>query len=156
MAELGGLTADPAAMRRGRSVMLSAVNALDEMAKPTIGLIEAKLGLIPDLGGSSRLPAAVGLGRPKDIVMTARPAHADEALRIGFENRVASPDGIDAATAELVDELLANAPIAVGLAKRLLDAAAKRCWPPNRCWPPRWCRPPRWRWRSPRKTCAHR
>jgi enoyl-CoA hydratase/carnithine racemase len=141
-------------MRRGRSVMLSAVNALEEMATPTIaqvhgaciggatelilacdlrvmttdatiGLFETKLGLIPDLGGGSRLPAVVGLGRAKEIVMTARAVHADEALRIGFVNRVASPDGIDAATAELVDGLLANAPIAVGLAKRLLDAAAK-------------------------------
>ena len=37
----------------------------------------------------------------------------------------AAPDGIDAATAELVGELLANAPIAVGLTKRLLDVGAK-------------------------------
>ncbi len=154
VAELAGLSADPTAVRRGPSIMLGAVNALEEMTKPTIAqvhgaciggatelilacdfrvmttdatiaLLETKLGLIPDLGASSRLPAIVGLGRAKEIVMTARAVGADEALRIGLVNRVASPEKLDATTAELVDELLGNAPIAVGLAKRLLDAAAK-------------------------------
>lgn len=49
-----------------------------------IALFEAKLGLIPDLGGSSRLAAVVGLGRAKEIVMTARRVSAEEALRIGW------------------------------------------------------------------------
>jgi len=152
--ELAGLAADPGAVRRGRPVMLSAVNALEEMAKPTIAqihgvciggaaelalacdlrvmaadaqiaLFETRLGLIPDLGGSSRLPAIIGLGRAKEIVLTARPVGADEALRIGLVNRVAPADRVQSATAELVDALLANGHNAVGLAKRLLDAAAK-------------------------------
>jgi len=152
--ELAALTADPTGVRRIRPIMLGAINALEEMAKPavaqihgaciggamelvlacdlrvmaadaTMGLFETKLGLIPDLGGSSRLPAIVGLGRAKEIVMTARTVAAEEALRIGLVNRVAAPDGLDAATAELVGELLANAPLALGHAKRLLDAAAK-------------------------------
>lgn len=152
--ELAGLAADPTAVRCGRPVMLSAVNALEEMAKPTIAqihgaciggaaelalacdlrvmaadaqiaLLETRRGLIPDLGGSSRLPAIVGLGRAKEIVMTARPVGADEALHIGLVNRVAPPDRLDAVTADLVDALLANGRNAVGLAKRLLDAAAK-------------------------------
>jgi enoyl-CoA hydratase/carnithine racemase len=152
--ELAGLAADPDAVRRGRPVMLSAVNALEEMAKPTIAqihgvciggaaelalacdlrvmaadaqiaLLETRLGLIPDLGGSSRLPAIIGLGRAKEIVLTARPVSADEALRIGLVNRVAPADRLQSATAELVDALLANGHNAVGLAKRLLDAAAK-------------------------------
>jgi enoyl-CoA hydratase/carnithine racemase len=57
--------------------------------------------------------------------MTARPVGADEALHIGLVNRVAPPDRLDAVTADLVDALLANGRNAVGLAKRLLDAAAK-------------------------------
>lgn len=154
VAELAGLAADPSAVRRGRPIMLSAVNALEEMAKPTIAqlhgaciggaaelalacdlrvmttdahiaLVETKLGLIPDLGGSSRLPAIVGLGRAKEIIMTARRVSADEALRIGLANRVAPPEHVDAATADLIDQLMANGDKAVGLAKCLLDAAAK-------------------------------
>jgi enoyl-CoA hydratase/carnithine racemase len=152
--ELATLAADPGGVYRERPLMLSAVNALEEMTKPTIaqihgaciggaaelalacdlrvmaqdatfGLYETRLGLIPDLGGSSRLPAIVGLGRAKEIVMTARPVGAAEALRIGLVNRVGAAAELSAVTAGLVAELLANAPSAVGLAKRLLDAAAR-------------------------------
>jgi enoyl-CoA hydratase/carnithine racemase len=90
-----------------------------------IALFETRLGLVPDLGGSSRLPAIIGLGRAKEIVMTARPVGADEALRIGLVNRIAPPDHLDATTTDLIDALLANEHNAVGMAKRLLDAAAK-------------------------------
>ena len=152
--ELAGLAADPGAVRRGRPIMLSAVNALEEIAKPTIAqihgaciggaaelalacdlrvmaadaqiaLFETKLGLIPDLGGSSRLPAIIGLGRAKELVLTARSVGAGEALRMGLVNRVAPPDRLAAVTAELVDAMLVNGHNAVGVAKRLLDAAAK-------------------------------
>jgi enoyl-CoA hydratase/carnithine racemase len=152
--ELAGLAADPSAVRRARPIMLSAVNSLEEMAKPTvaqihgaciggaaelalacdlrvmatdahIALFETRLGLIPDLGGSSRLPAIVGLGRAKEMVMTARQVGADEALRIGLVNRVAPPEQLAAATTDLTGELMINGDNAVGLAKRLLDAAAK-------------------------------
>ncbi len=152
--ELAGLAHDPNAVRRGRPIMLSAVNALEQMAKPTIAqihgaciggaaelalacdlrvmaddaqiaLLETRLGLIPDLGGSSRLSAIVGLGRAKELVLTARAVGAEEALRIGLVNRVAPLVGLQAATGQLVDALLANGRHAVGLAKRVLDAAAK-------------------------------
>jgi enoyl-CoA hydratase/carnithine racemase len=48
-----------------------------------------------------------------------------EAERIGLVNRAAPADELDAATDALVAELLACAPVAVGHAKRVLDAAAK-------------------------------
>jgi enoyl-CoA hydratase/carnithine racemase len=151
--ELAGVAADPSAIRRGRPVMLAAVNALETMTKPTIaqihgaciggaaelamacdfrvladdaiiGMYETKLGLIPDLGGSSRLPALVGLGRAKEIVMTARTVGAAEALAIGLVTRVGPAGELDALTGRLIAELSANGPVAVGQAKRILDAAA--------------------------------
>jgi enoyl-CoA hydratase/carnithine racemase len=48
-----------------------------------------------------------------------------EAERIGLVNRVAPADELEAATAALVAELLACAPVAIGHAKRVLDGAAK-------------------------------
>jgi len=77
------------------------------------------------VGGSSRLPALVGLGRAKELILTGKIIGAEEAERIGLVNRVAAPDSLEEATQQLVEELLACSPTAVGLAKRVLDAAAK-------------------------------
>ena len=106
------------------------------------GLPEVKFGIIPDVGGSTRLPAVVGLGRAKELIMTARTIDAAEAERIGLVNRVVAPEELEQATQALVDELLANSHIAVGRAKRVIDASAR----------PRSRR--RWRWRSPCRSTA--
>ena len=96
------------------------------MADDTLfGLPEVKLGLIPDVGGSSRLPAVVGLGVAKELIMTGRTIDATECHRIGAANRIAPLAEIESATQALVDELLAAAPLATGLAKRVLDGVAK-------------------------------
>src|SRR5204863_1033093 len=73
----------------------------------------------------SRLPAVVGVGRAKELIMTGRFLDGREAHAIGFANRVAPAAELDAATDALVNELLSAAPIAVALAKSVIDAAAK-------------------------------
>ena len=90
-----------------------------------LGLPEVKFGIIPDVGGSTRLPAVVGLGRAKELIMTARTIDAAEAERIGLVNRVVAPEELEQATQALVDELLANSHVAVGRAKRVIDASAR-------------------------------
>jgi enoyl-CoA hydratase/carnithine racemase len=57
--------------------------------------------------------------------MTGRSIDATECHRIGVANRVAPAAGLEAETQGLVDELLAAAPLAAGLAKRVLDGVAK-------------------------------
>jgi enoyl-CoA hydratase/carnithine racemase len=94
-------------------------------ADAVIGLVETRVGLIPDVGGSSRLPAVVGVGRAKELIMCSKVVDGTEAERIGLVNRVAPPDELDAAVDALVAELSACSPLAVGLAKRVIDAAAK-------------------------------
>ena len=94
-------------------------------AEAVIGLVETRVGLIPDVGGCSRLPALVGLGRAKELVMAARVIDGTEAERIGLVNRVAAADELDVATAQLASELLACAPLAAGLAKGVLNSAAR-------------------------------
>src|SRR3954451_19565847 len=151
---LGALAADPAGLAALRRPILEAWNLLEEMPKPTIaqlhgaclggamelalacdlrtmaadaimGLPETRIGLIPDVGGSSRLPSIVGLGRAKELIMTSKLVDGTEAERIGLVNRVAPAGAPDTATDALVSELLACAPVAVAHAKRVMDAAAK-------------------------------
>lgn len=90
-----------------------------------IGMPETRIGLIPDVGGSSRLPAIVGLGRAKELVMTGAIVDAARAERIGLANRVVPAAELESAVEALAGELLACAPVAVGLAKRVMDASAK-------------------------------
>lgn len=90
-----------------------------------IGIPETRLGLLPDLGGCSRLAAVVGVGRAKELIMTGRMVSAKEAKEIGLVNRIASPDDLETATEELVGELISCAPRAIGLAKKIIDTAAK-------------------------------
>jgi enoyl-CoA hydratase/carnithine racemase len=152
--ELGGMSGQRGMLRPFRRVCIEAANALEEMKKPTIasihgaclglgaelalacdlrvmaddvqfGLPETRLGLIPDVGGSSRLPAIAGLGNAKDLIMTGRTVGADDVHRMGIANRIAAADELEQATEELVQELLAAAPLAVGLSKGVLDGVAK-------------------------------
>jgi enoyl-CoA hydratase/carnithine racemase len=140
LASLGDLAANPQNLRAFRSACLDAWNLAETMTKPTIcvihgaciggamelalacdlrvmakdaviGMPETRIGLIPDVGGSSRLPQVIGLGRAKEMVMTGKMIGGDEAERIGLVNRVAT--------------ILACAPLAVGLAKRVMDASAR-------------------------------
>ena len=151
---LGALAADPGNLPALRRPILETWSLLEEMPKPTIaqihgaclggamelalacdlrtmaadaimGLPETRVGLIPDVVGSSRLPSIVGLGRAKELVMASKLVDGTEAERIGLVNRVAPAAELDAATDALVAELLACAPVAVAHAKRVLDAAAK-------------------------------
>ena len=154
VADLGALAADPSRLQEWRASILQIWNLCEDMAKPTIaqihgaclggaaelalacdmrvmaadaviGLVETRIGLIPDVGGCSRLPALVGLGRAKELIMASKVIDGSEAERIGLVNRVASADALDAATTALTAELLACAPLAVGLVKGVLNAAAR-------------------------------
>src|SRR5215208_4095556 len=101
LGSLAGLAAEPETLRPFRRACLDAWNLAEEMAKPVVcqihgaciggamelalacdlrviaadalvGLPETRVGLIPDVGGSSRLPQIVGLGRAKELIMTGK------------------------------------------------------------------------------------
>lgn len=149
-----GQSNDPRMLRPFRQVFLDVPNFAERMAKPVIcqihggciggalevalgcdfrvaandavvGLPEVRLGLIPDVGGSTRLPALVGLGKAKELIMTGKLIPAEEGERIGLITRAVPADQLEDAVGQLVDELLSCAPIAVGLAKRVLDGVAR-------------------------------
>lgn len=82
---------------------------------------EVKVGLIPGSGGCSRLVKHVGLGRAKELVMLAESVHAPEARELGLVTRVV-PEGkaLDEAR-NLAQELSHYAPLALGMAKVVLN-----------------------------------
>jgi enoyl-CoA hydratase/carnithine racemase len=154
LVELAEFAGRPELLRPFRDVFLECANLCETMAKPVVcqihrtcvggalevalgcdlrvassdaqlGLPEVKFGIIPDVGGSTRLPAVVGLGRAKELIMTARLIDAAEAERIGLVNRVVAPEQLERATQDLVEELLANSHVAVGRVKRVIDASAR-------------------------------
>ena len=86
-----------------------------------LGMPEVRVGLVPDVGGTTRLTRTVGYARSKELIMTARMIDATEAERIGLVNRVVAEGTHLAAAEELAREMARNAPLAVGLAKRIID-----------------------------------
>ncbi len=155
LVELAASADTPGRLRPFRETFLECANLCESMAKPvicqihrtcvggalevalgcdlriasddaTLGLPEVKFGIIPDVGGSTRLPAVVGLGRAKELILTARTIDAAEAGADRPSSTAWSPPvELDEAVEALVAELLANSHVAVGRAKRVIDASAR-------------------------------
>jgi enoyl-CoA hydratase/carnithine racemase len=89
-----------------------------------MGLLESLRGLIPDVGGTTRLVRLVGPGIAKELIFTGRQIDALQAERWGIVNHVVPAEGLMAKGAELADEISLAAPLAVGMAKRVIDGLA--------------------------------
>ena len=109
-----------AAMGGGLELAISCtLRVIEESAKMAIP--EVKLGIIPGTGGTQRLPRLIGKGRAAEILLTGEPIDAQEAYRIGLVNEVV-PDGEAVNGAEeMALKIMANAPIAVEMAKDALE-----------------------------------
>jgi 2-oxoglutaroyl-CoA hydrolase len=86
-----------------------------------LGFPEVRLGMIPGSGGTQRLARLVGLGRAKDVIMRGRRIGADEALALGLVTEVAAADALATAVRRLLDELAELPPLALAVAKRVLN-----------------------------------
>ncbi len=84
---------------------------------------EVTIGMIPGSGGTQRLARLVGLGRAKDIVMRGRRVGAEEALSLGLVTEVVRAEELAGAVDRLVEELSRHSPLALAMAKRVLNQA---------------------------------
>ena len=90
----------------------------------TFGMPEAKLGLLPGGGGTQRLPRLVGRNKAKELLMTADFLTAAEARELGIVNSVVPTGELMTATHALADRILQRAPLAVAMAKQLVNDGA--------------------------------
>ena len=75
-------------------------------------------GVLPQDGGTQRLPRLVGPAWARDMLLTGRMVDAGEALAIGLVNRVAeSPGQLAAAVDELAAQITGGSPIGARYAK---------------------------------------
>jgi enoyl-CoA hydratase/carnithine racemase len=89
-----------------------------------MGLPETRLGMIPDVGGTTRLTRLVGPARAKQIIFTGGRYDVELFEQWGIVNQVVAADQLEVAAAELIVEICQAAPLAVGMAKRVIDGLA--------------------------------
>jgi enoyl-CoA hydratase/carnithine racemase len=95
-------------------------------ADAVLGLPEVSHGLVPDLGATAALVAAVGYARALELCLTGRRLHGREAYQLGLAQRVVEPEQLDAEVERLVAELLAPDRDAAREIKALLRNAETR------------------------------
>ena len=83
-------------------------------------LTETSLGIIPGAGGTQTLARAVGERRCKEIILSAKPFSAEDALQWGLVNAVFPLAELVPATIEIAERIAGNAPIAVRQAKQAI------------------------------------
>lgn len=90
-----------------------------------MGLPEVTLGLIPGYGGTQRLTRLVGKGKALELIMTADMITAAEAYQLGLVNHVVSQDGLLTKAEEILQKILAKAPLAIASAIKAVNAATQ-------------------------------
>jgi enoyl-CoA hydratase/carnithine racemase len=88
-------------------------------------LLEHKYGILPDLGGTQRLPRVVGAAKAKELIWTVGRIDADEAYRIGLCEQLVESDDLETAAITLATTIAAQPPLAVQGVKRAVEAAGR-------------------------------
>ena len=88
-----------------------------------LGIPEANVGIFFTWGCTPRLTRLVGPARAKEMIMTCEPVGAEEALRIGLVHRVVDDGELMDAARELAATMGSRAPLAIRMAKKIVNAA---------------------------------
>jgi enoyl-CoA hydratase/carnithine racemase len=85
------------------------------------GLPEPKLGLLPGGGGTQRLPRLVGPYIAKRMIFSSEIIDAQRAAELRIVSQIALKGEVVGAALALAEQILANGPLAVRMAKRVID-----------------------------------
>lgn len=87
----------------------------------------AKLGIITGFCGTQKLPRIVGRNKAKEIFMTSRAYSAAEALAMRLVEQVYPAEQFIGSVMNYAEQIAAQPPMALQLAKKLLNAAENVC-----------------------------
>jgi enoyl-CoA hydratase/carnithine racemase len=88
--------------------------------KARLGLPQVAGGHIPADGGTQRLPRIVGRGKALEMLMTAEPITAAEALEIGLVSKVVPAGELAGEAQKLAETIAAKGPIALRYLKEAI------------------------------------
>jgi enoyl-CoA hydratase/carnithine racemase len=91
-------------------------------ATASFGLPEVGIGILPSSGGTYRLTRLVGTARAKELILLGERFGAQEAHRLGLVTEVVAEGQCVARALELAERLAALPPLAVSVAKQVIDA----------------------------------
>jgi len=94
------------------------------MEHTRMALPETLLGLIPDVGGSTRLTRLIGPARAKELIFTGRMVNLELAEKWGLLNAVVPAKELYDEGKKLAAEIAKAAPLAVSCAKRVINGLA--------------------------------
>jgi enoyl-CoA hydratase len=87
------------------------------------GQPEIKLGIIPGIGGTQRLPRAVGKAKAMDLILTGRTMDAQEAERSGLVARIVPLQSLLEETLKIADTIASMSLPSVLAAKEAVNRA---------------------------------
>ena len=91
---LVSIAAIDGAARGGGAELVSALDLRIGGPRTVFGFLEVAMGLLPGWGGPVRLPHLLGRSRALDVILTCRDVGAEEALAMGWLDRLVPSDRV--------------------------------------------------------------
>ncbi len=111
--------------RGGGAEFLTALDLRIGSERTVLGQPEVPMGILPGAGGTSRLPRLLGRSRALDIILTARDIGADEALAIGWIDRLVPRADLESHTMALARHIARMPAASVAAVKRVVDISLR-------------------------------
>jgi enoyl-CoA hydratase/carnithine racemase len=109
------------AARGGGCEFLSALDLRIGSPRVVIGQPEAALGILAGAGGTVRWPRIVGRASALELMLTARDIDANEALSLGWLQRIVSTDELEAEVDALARQIARMSRESIAAVKRIVD-----------------------------------
>jgi enoyl-CoA hydratase/carnithine racemase len=107
--------------RGGGAEFLTALDFRIGSERTVLGQPEVPMGILPGAGGTTRLPRLLGRSRALDIILSARDITADEALAIGWIDRLVARDELEAHTLAMARHIARMPADSIAAVKRIVD-----------------------------------